>query len=120
MLSPDKVEALYSESQMFVLSSLYEGRPNVVVEAMAAGCSVLVSDINGCRELIINEENGLFFTAGDDEQLARNIERVVSDHEFRTQLGKAARKYVIDNKLSWDGCAGGYFELFGRLLKQRR
>ncbi|WP_250657346.1 glycosyltransferase family 4 protein [Alkalimarinus coralli] len=119
MLSPDKVGASYSESQIFVLPSLYEGRPNVVVEAMAAGCSVVVSDIDGCRELISNNKNGLLFTGGDYKKLAKSIERVISDPQLRVRLGQSARQYVVDNRLSWDGCAGGYFKLFGMLLKKR-
>ena len=119
MLSPDQVGKLYSESQVFVLPSLFEGRPNVVVEAMAAGCSILVSDINGNNELINHNKNGLAFSVGDYKQLARHIERVVTDTEFRIRLGQAARQYVVGNRLSWDGCAGGYFDLFEMLLKQR-
>ena len=119
MLSPNQVGGLYSKSHVFVLPSLFEGRPNVVVEAMAAGCSVLVSDINGNNELINHDENGLVFSVGNQNQLARQIEKVVSDADLRIRLGQAARKYVVDNRLSWDGCASGYYGVFRMLLEQR-
>lgn len=52
---------LLSKSRYFVLPSLYEGNPKVLLEAMAQGCIVLVSNIPNHSEIIINSENGFIF-----------------------------------------------------------
>jgi len=120
MLAPNKLVKMFSTTQLFVLPSLYEGRPNVVVEAMAAGCCVLVSDIGGCTELVSNGVNGLVFPAMDEKILGEKIEEVASDSSLRSCLGKSARQYVIDHKLTWEGCADQYYHLFGEFRNEGR
>lgn len=115
--TPEQVGKKYRYSQIFVLPSLFEGRPNVVVEAMAAGCCVLVSDIDGCRELVSDGKSGYLVTAGNEQELVEKLIKVILNDSLRIRLGVAARKFVVDNNLSWDGCAREYQSLFSGVIK---
>jgi glycosyltransferase involved in cell wall biosynthesis len=58
---------------VFVLSSRSEAFSNVLLEAMACGCSVIGSLVGGIPELIVNEENGLLFEPGNAGELAAKL-----------------------------------------------
>ena len=60
---------LLKNYEIFVLSSTFEGNPKVLLEAMASGCLVLVSNIPNNLEIIRNGENGLVFDISDQESL---------------------------------------------------
>ena len=82
------------DSSLFVLSSDYEGMPNVLMEAMALGVPCISTDCDGggARFLIDNEKNGLLVPKGDVDALATAIERILSDRGFAEQCGREAHK----------------------------
>ena len=71
---PD-VGALLAAMDLLVLASDFEGLPNSVMEAMAAGRPVVATDLGGCRELVAPGETGLLFPAGSAEALSERMER---------------------------------------------
>jgi len=77
-----------SRGAVFVLPSLSEGMPNVLLEAMACGCPVVASDIPGgvTRELLADGACGLIVPPGDEQALEAAILRVVQDDELRGRL----------------------------------
>ncbi|HEX7377175.1 MAG TPA: glycosyltransferase [Pirellulales bacterium] len=77
------------------LASEYEGLPNVVLEAMAAGLPVVATDISGNRDLIVPEETGYLVPVGDRAALARHANQLLDDHELSRRLGEAGRQRVL-------------------------
>ena len=83
----------YSRSQVFVLSSRYEGFPNVLLEAMAAGCCCLAADCpQGPADLIVDGVNGcLMPRQASDGQWQVQLERLLINPALRQQLSANAR-----------------------------
>jgi glycosyltransferase involved in cell wall biosynthesis len=83
-----------NDCAMFVLSSDYEGMPNVLIEAMACGLCCIATDcpIGGVRSLITDEENGLLIEPGDESALCRAMERVAADNALAERLGENASR----------------------------
>ena len=71
-----------------------DGIPNVLVEAMACGVSVLTASTGGIRELVRDGDNGVLVPAGDVTGIADGLTRLLGDAELRRRLGAAGRRTV--------------------------
>ncbi len=76
-------------SDMYVLSSDYEGMPNALMEAMAIGVPSVSTECpsGGPRELICDGENGFLVSVGDEKQLAEKLKLLASNEELRRNIG---------------------------------
>lgn len=81
-------------SDVLAFPSYREGFPNVVIEAGAMGLPSIVSDINGCNEIIIPGENGVIVPPRNAEALYEAMEKMCVDSEFRKSLAVNARELV--------------------------
>jgi glycosyltransferase involved in cell wall biosynthesis len=76
---------------VFCISSLYEGTPLALFEAMAAGKAIVSTAVDGCREVLTEGETGLLVAPADAAALAAALERVIGDAGLRGDLGSRAR-----------------------------
>jgi glycosyltransferase involved in cell wall biosynthesis len=83
---------IMANTDIFVMSSVLEGQPLGVVEAMAYGCPIVATSVGGIPELIINGFNGLLCGPRDPECLAHKICTLIEDPDLRVRLGQAARR----------------------------
>lgn len=90
-LQPD-VRPLYGLATVFVLPSLSEGSPNVLLEAMAAGAPPVATAVGGVPETVTDGETALVTPRADSAALRRAIERLLNDPSFAARLGEAARQ----------------------------
>jgi glycosyltransferase involved in cell wall biosynthesis len=91
----DDMPAMYAASDAVVLPSLWEGFPNVLLEAMAARRPVVASDIADNGRLVRNDENGYLFPTDDEHALARAIATLIAlCPDARAGLGQAGRELV--------------------------
>jgi len=79
---------------IFVLSSLWEGLPLVVLEAMAASKPVIATRVPGTAEAIVEGETGILVPLRDSMRLAESIKKLLADRELAQKMGKAGRGRV--------------------------
>ncbi len=118
-IPPAEVAALFEQADVLVLPSYSEGRPNILMEAMAAGVPVIGSDIGGISEVVSDGQNGLLFAAGNAEALAARLQELISNSELQARLTAGGRAYIRDNGLSWSSAAQQYHTLFTELTEGR-
>jgi glycosyltransferase involved in cell wall biosynthesis len=90
------VPALLAESDVFVLSSLSEGMPISILEAMAAGLPLVASRVGGVPELVVDGETGLLVPPGDPEALAEALARIVAEPGLRRRLGQTSLDRAVE------------------------
>ncbi|MBO1926316.1 glycosyltransferase family 4 protein [Thiomicrorhabdus sp. 6S2-11] len=88
----DSVLEWIENSSVFVLPSFREGVPRSSQEAMAVGRPILTTDVPGCRETVIEGENGFFVPAFDVDALAEKMIWFIENHEQIEPMGLASRK----------------------------
>jgi glycosyltransferase involved in cell wall biosynthesis len=102
-LLPDVVEfrgrvadmsTVYREADIMVLTSDYEGTPNVLLEAMACGLPVVATKVGGVPDLVQHNETGKV-VAADEEALAEALLMLLNNPGRRREMGERARQYVL-------------------------
>ena len=88
------IEKIMPAADIFVLPSLSEGRPTVILEAMASGKPVVATNVGGIPE-IVNEETGILVNPEDPVGLAEAIDELLQDKELQEKMGKTARKHIM-------------------------
>ncbi|GAC1502200.1 MAG: glycosyltransferase family 1 protein [Chamaesiphon sp.] len=116
-LGDTDLQVYYAAADVCVVPSHYEPFGLVTIEAMASGTPVVGSDVGGLQFTVVPEETGLLCPPKDEVAFAEAIDRILSNPEWRNQLGKNARKRV-EEKFSWDGVASQLGELYTELLEQ--
>ncbi len=89
-------QIVYAASDVFVLASEFEGLPLAPLEAMAAGCAVVLSNVRGNRDVVQDEKDGLLFEAKNPEALAAAIARLIGSQELQSRLIESAHRTVIE------------------------
>lgn len=94
----------YAAADVCVVPSHYEPFGLVAIEGMASRTPVIASKVGGLKFSVADNKTGLLVTPQDEADFAQAIDSVLSNPEWREQLGKNARKRV-QSKFSWDGVA---------------
>ena len=90
----DDLLRMYMNADCFVMPSYREGFPNTVLEAGAMGLPSIVTDINGSREIIENEKNGLIIPSKNASALYDAMERMLTDDTARETMRSNARPMI--------------------------
>lgn len=101
---------------LITLSRHDEGRPQVMLEAMAAGLPVLASDLPAHRDLLQHRHTG--WLAASRDALCEGL-GWLEDPAHNQHTGQAARKWIKDSVGTWDDCAGRYAAAYRSLLERR-
>lgn len=101
---------------LITLSRHDEGRPQVILEAMAAGLPVIASDLPAHRDIVRHQETGWLATSREDLHEALTW---LDTAESNQLVGKAAQNWVRNNIGTWDDCAARYTALYRTVLEKR-
>ena len=104
----------YRDADIFILPSLAEGMPLVVLEAMGTGLPIVASRVQGIDELVVENINGALFDAGDVDGLAHSLVKLINAGEGRIEMGKASVERV--KPYDWKHIADAYLALYAEIL----
>lgn len=105
------VRPYFAISDILAFPSYREGFPNVVMQAASMGLASIVTDINGCNEIITEGINGKIIPVKDAEQLFQNLKMLVEDKPQRDTLAGNARESITsryERKVVWEALLEEY------------
>ena len=108
------VRPYFAIADALVFPSYREGFPNVVLQAGAMGLPSIVSDINGCNEIIKEEENGLIISVKNAEAIYKAMKRLIENPALKNKLQNNARNMiteVYEQKVVWNALLKEYKSL---------
>lgn len=108
------VRPYFAISDVLAFPSYREGFPNVVMQAGAMGLPSIVSDINGCNEIIIEDQNGVIVPVKNTEKLSEAMERMKSDTDYYQKLKMNARPMIesrYEQSVIWNALLSEYKKL---------
>lgn len=110
-----KLIKIYQTSDVFVLPSLWEGMPLVVLEAMSCGLPIISTKIGGVEDLVIDNFNGTLVNPKDSAALANAILQLFDNRSLIKDMGKHSRKRVV-KEFSWQVIARKIKEVYEQIL----
>jgi glycosyltransferase involved in cell wall biosynthesis len=117
VMPPDQLVKLYLAADAFVLSSLLEGFSSALIEAMAAGLPLVVTDVPGIRSVVENARDALTVPVRSPLLLAAALERIMDDAPLRARLSEAGR--LTATRYAWPTVVASYVDLYRELIASR-
>lgn len=112
------VPDLLAAADVFALASRWEGMPNAVMEAMAAGLPVVATAVGGTPELLVEGETGFLVPPGAPEHMAERVARLAAAPELRRACGAAGQARMARD-FSLERCVAAHEELYLRIWRGR-
>lgn len=110
------VAELLAAADLFVSSSLWEGFPTVVIEAMAMGIPVLATNVSGSRELVRHGETGWLVPPGQPDALASAAIALLADKQLGNRMALAARQHA--RRFTIQSMVTRYAEIYATLCER--
>jgi glycosyltransferase involved in cell wall biosynthesis len=107
----EQLAEIYRSSDCLLHPTLYEGMPNAVLEAMAAGLPVVASAVPGNCDLVVDGRTGYICALGDRARFAESLIKLAGDSALSQSFGHAARR-VVEADYSWEAVSRRYVEIF--------
>jgi glycosyltransferase involved in cell wall biosynthesis len=114
----EDMTTLFKRSAIVCLPSYREGMPKALMEAAAAGCAVVTTDVIGCREAIVPNLTGILVPPRDSEALAIALTELMSNWQKCTELGINGQKYASMN-FSSNKIINNTINLYKELLDEK-
>ena len=109
----ERMPPVYHAADVFVLPSQHEGMSIALLEAMASGLPVVVTDTGGTAELVSQGANGEIVPWADVPMLTAALQRLLKDAEYRMRMGEESRRRAL--AFGWPALAARYLELCARV-----
>jgi len=109
------IKEIIALSDIVVLPSYREGVPRTLLEAGSMGKPLVATDVTGCREVVKNNFNGFLVRAKNPIELAKAIEKLITNKQLRELFGKNSREYIKKN-FDIKIVVSKYIELYNSVL----
>jgi glycosyltransferase involved in cell wall biosynthesis len=114
-MPPVSMVNLYRSADAFVMSSLLEGFSSALLEAMAAGLPVIVTDSPGCADFVREENSGWIVPPGNPSALAQKMGMLLQSAEARNELATRSRRRA--SQFDWPVVLDRYLEIYQELIR---
>ena len=113
-VSDERLFHLYNMVECFLLPSLQEGMPTVILEAMASHLPIIATDV-GAISTMVRNENGFLIEARSTEAIVNAIERFVRLPEGRRRAMGATSRRIVEREFAWPNIARDYYQAFQQI-----
>jgi glycosyltransferase involved in cell wall biosynthesis len=117
------VRPYFASSDALVFPTYREGFPNVVLQAGAMGLPCIVTDINGCNEIISGGENGLIIPVKSEAAVFVAMRKLLEDEGIRRKMASIAREMVVSQyaqRMMWDAILSEYHSVTAERRHRRK
>jgi len=111
----ENVSKYISQADVVVLPSLWEGLPNILLEAMAMKKPVVATAVGGTKEIVKDGENGFLVRPKDAKALAEAIQKILQDANLARNFGESGYRFVREN-FDLSLMVSSYEKLYQKLL----
>jgi glycosyltransferase involved in cell wall biosynthesis len=115
-ISNNELPDLYRRSDVFILSSIYEGVPRTILEAMSCGTPVVCTQLPQLINIV--SDCGLLVPLRDPKAIADAVAKIICDNELAKKMGEKGRNRIVD-KYCWNDSVKKIIKLYGEILCQR-
>jgi glycogen(starch) synthase len=112
-----KLCGIYNQADIFILPSIAEGMPSVVLQALSCGRPVISTKVYGSENLIIDGYNGYIVSPNDPVSLAECIRRFMGNRELLETMKRNARESVVS--YDWTHKAAEFMELYRQMVQKK-
>ncbi|MDD4989681.1 MAG: glycosyltransferase, partial [Candidatus Pacebacteria bacterium] len=113
----EEVPQLLSAIDVFLFTSLFEGLPISLIEAMSAALPIVAARVGGIPELIVEGDTGLLFQRGNAKEAAEKVLEFFHNETLRKQCSENARRRAEEQFSPADRCSRNFGMLYQRLLQ---
>ncbi|CAN2046371.1 Glycosyltransferase family 4 protein [Candidatus Magnetomoraceae bacterium gMMP-1] len=107
----NEIKNYLQKADIFVLPSLNEGMSNAVLEAMACGLPLIITDVGGSRELV--KSNGFIVKKKSSEEINKVLKKYLSNRNLIQEHGKQSR--ILAESMPWNKIAAKYLKIYEKL-----
>lgn len=112
----EELREIYQAADCLINPSLYEGMPNVLLEAMACGLPAIASNVEGNNEVIIIEKTGFLFDLDEPERFLDLLKYVTIEQSHLKKMGETARINAVE-KYSWIKTTSDYVKILNNMKR---
>ena len=113
----NKMREIMSAADIFVLPSLEDNLPNMMLESMACGTCVVGFETGGVIDVVENNTNGLIVEKGNSSALANSIKKLILDYKLRNEFNNKSSE-LISNNFNLEIQANRYLSLYNKINKK--
>jgi glycosyltransferase involved in cell wall biosynthesis len=110
---------ILSSLDVFVLTSLWEGLPIVILEAMAAKVALVATDTGGIQEIVANAKSGYLVKPNDLLSMQAKVEALLKDPRLREEFTKASQAVILSGEFSLNRMVADTEKIYSSLLSER-
>ena len=114
-----EIPNIYKLSDIYVISSLFEGAPNSLLDAMFNGLPIIGTNINGINNLIQHGKNGLLYEKGNIKELSTKIMKIVENEDLSNKLSSAAKKARLVEQNKFEYIISQYIKSYEKVCKRK-